>query len=81
MLQLPKSAPENKNGLWQILVVDHEADVAEICISALKEAGYAVRAASSAGEALELMRARPAEPRPDRDGHAGNGRHAAPGEP
>ena len=61
MLQLPKSASENKNGLWQILVVDHEADIAENCTSALKEAGYAVRAASSAAEALHLMRERPAD--------------------
>ena len=61
MLQLPKSASESKNGLWQVLVVDHEADTAEYCISALKEAGYAVRAASSAVEALELMRERPAD--------------------
>ena len=58
MLQLPRSASERKNGLWQILVVDHEADTAEHCISALKEAGYAVRAAQSGAEALELMRER-----------------------
>lgn len=58
MLQLPRSASERKNGLWQILVVDHEADTAEHCISALKEAGYAVRAAQSGAEALERMRER-----------------------
>jgi response regulator RpfG family c-di-GMP phosphodiesterase len=61
MLQLPKSASEKKNGLWQILVVNHETDTAEHCISVLKEAGYAVRAASSAVEALELMRERAAD--------------------
>ena len=33
MLQLPKSAPENKNGLWQILVVDHEADASQKSVS------------------------------------------------
>ena len=61
MLQLPKSASESRNGLWQILVVDHEADTAEHCISALREAGYSVRAASSASQALDLMRVRPAD--------------------
>ena len=61
MLQLPKSASERKNGLWQILVVEPEAQTAESCLCALKEAGYAVRAASSAVEALELMRQRPAD--------------------
>jgi response regulator RpfG family c-di-GMP phosphodiesterase len=61
MLQLPRSASERKNGLWQILVVNHETDTVEHCTSALKEAGYAVRAASSAVEALELMRERPAD--------------------
>ncbi len=61
MLQLPRSASERKNGVWQILVVSHEADTAEHCISALKEAGYTVRAAQSGVEALERMRERAAD--------------------
>jgi len=58
---LPKPAPASTNGLWHILVVDSEADAAEQCATALRDAGYAVGAACSATEALERMRERPAD--------------------
>lgn len=47
----------NRNDLWNILIVDHEASARGLIASVLQEQGYGVRIAKSASEGLALLQA------------------------
>ncbi len=59
--QLDGTASKKQNTAWQILVVDDEAQCANLFAKILRNEGYTVRTASTGNEALQKLRKQPAD--------------------